>query len=80
MTERSAAWSASWWVLPKVSEIVLPSGRPVGPVEMARSGLIGLDTAAAVIASAAVRAGLGRREAESTARSGVRAGAGVANV
>lgn len=48
--------------------------------EMARSGLIGLDTAAAVIASAAVRAGLSRREAESTAHSGVRAGAGVANV
>jgi hypothetical protein len=48
--------------------------------EMARSGLIGLDTAAAVIASAAVRAGLGQREAERTARSGVYTGAGAANV
>jgi hypothetical protein len=47
---------------------------------MARSGLIGLETAAAVIAAAAMRAGLGQREAERTARSGVLAGAGVANV
>jgi Bifunctional DNA primase/polymerase, N-terminal len=48
--------------------------------EMVTSGLIGLDTAAAVIASAAVRAGLSRREAERTVRSGVHAGAGAANV
>ena len=47
--------------------------------EMARSGLIGLETAAAVIAAAAVRAGLSQREAERTARSGVLAGGGVAN-
>jgi hypothetical protein len=47
--------------------------------EMARSGLIGLETAAAVIAAAAMRTGLSRREAERTARSGVLAGAGVAN-
>jgi hypothetical protein len=48
--------------------------------EMARSGLIGFATAEAVIAAAAMRAGLSRREAERTARSGVYAGAGVANV
>jgi len=47
--------------------------------EMARSGLIGLETAAAVIVAAAVRAGLSQREAERTARSGVLAGGGVAN-
>jgi hypothetical protein len=48
--------------------------------EMARSGLIGLETAAAVIASAAMHAGVGAHEAVRTARSGVRAGAGAANV
>jgi hypothetical protein len=48
--------------------------------EMARSGLIGPDTAMALIAMAAVRAGLGQREAERTARSGVYTGAGAANV
>jgi hypothetical protein len=48
--------------------------------EMARSGLIGFATAEAVIAAAAMRAGLSRREAERIARSGVHAGAGVANV
>jgi hypothetical protein len=48
--------------------------------EMARSGLIGFATAEAVMAAAAIRAGLSRREAERTARSGVYAGAGVANV
>jgi hypothetical protein len=48
--------------------------------EMARSGLIGLETAATVIATAAMRAGLSRREAERTARSGIYAGAEVANV
>jgi Bifunctional DNA primase/polymerase, N-terminal len=48
--------------------------------EMARSGLIGLETAASVIAAAAMRAGLSQQEAERTARSGVHAGAGVANV
>jgi hypothetical protein len=48
--------------------------------EMARSGLIGFATAEAVIAAAAMRAGLSQREAERTARSGVHAGAGVANV
>jgi len=48
--------------------------------EMARSGLLGLETAVAVIASAAMRAGLSQREAERTARSGVFAGARVANV
>jgi Bifunctional DNA primase/polymerase, N-terminal len=48
--------------------------------EMARSGLIALETATAVIAAAAMRAGLIRGEAERTARSGVLAGAGVANV
>jgi len=35
--------------------------------EMARSGLIGLEAATAVIAAAATRAGLGQREAERTA-------------
>jgi hypothetical protein len=44
--------------------------------EMARSGLIAFDTAAVVIAEAAVQAGLPRGEAERTARSGVRAGGG----
>jgi hypothetical protein len=48
--------------------------------EMAKSGLIGPDTAMALIAMAAVRAGLGQREAERTARSGVYTGAGAANV
>jgi hypothetical protein len=48
--------------------------------EMARSGFIGLGTAATVIAAAAMRAGLSQREAERTARSGVNAGAGVAIV
>jgi hypothetical protein len=48
--------------------------------EMARSGLIGLETAQAVITLAAVRAGLSRGEAERTARSGIRTGAGLANV
>jgi hypothetical protein len=48
--------------------------------EMARSGLIGFATAEVVIAAAAMRAGLSRREAERTARSGVYAGAGAANV
>ena len=48
--------------------------------EMARSGLIGSETVAAVIAAAAMRAGLSQREAERTACSGVLAGAGVANV
>jgi Bifunctional DNA primase/polymerase, N-terminal len=48
--------------------------------EMARSGLLGLETAVAVIASAAMRAGLSQRDAERTARSGVVAGAGVAYV
>jgi hypothetical protein len=40
--------------------------------EMVRSGLISENTAAAVIAEAATRAGLPRTEAERTARSGVR--------
>ena len=48
--------------------------------EMARSGLIGLETVAAVIAAAAMRAGLSQREAERTALSGAHAGAGMANV
>jgi hypothetical protein len=48
--------------------------------EMARSGLIALETATAVIAAAAMGAGLSKGEAERTARSGVLAGAGVANV
>jgi hypothetical protein len=46
--------------------------------EMARSGLIRLETAVAVIIVSA--AGLSRREAERTARSGVFAGAGFSNV
>jgi hypothetical protein len=42
--------------------------------EMAASGLIGADTAAAVIANAAMLSGLPPAEAERTARSGVRTG------
>jgi Bifunctional DNA primase/polymerase, N-terminal len=48
--------------------------------EMVASGLLDVESAVAVIAEAATRAGLGRREAERTARSGVgqtRGGAGV---
>jgi len=48
--------------------------------ETARSGLIGLETAVAVITVAATRAGPSRREAERTARRGVFAGAGFSNV
>jgi Bifunctional DNA primase/polymerase, N-terminal len=48
--------------------------------EMARSGLIGLEAAVEVVTLAAVRAGLSRAEAERTARSGIRTGAGVGNV
>jgi len=48
--------------------------------EMVRSGLIGLETAAAVIAAAAMCVSLSQREAERTAHSGVFAGAGAANV
>lgn len=42
--------------------------------EMAPSGLIGADTAAAVIANAAMLSGLPRAEAERSAWSGVRTG------
>ena len=44
--------------------------------EMVASGLLGADAAAAVIAEAAMRAGLPRAEAERTARSGIRATGG----
>ena len=47
--------------------------------EMVASGLLGADTAAAVIAEAATRAGLSRAEAECTARSGIRATGGLAH-
>jgi hypothetical protein len=45
--------------------------------EMAASGLIGADTAAAVIANAALLAGLSPAEADGTAWSGVRTGLGA---
>jgi hypothetical protein len=45
--------------------------------EMVAAGMLDTDTAAAVIADAAMRAGLGAVEAERTARSGVRTGLGV---
>jgi hypothetical protein len=48
--------------------------------EMVASGLLGANTAAAVVAQAAIRAGLSPTEAQQTARSGVRAGQGVPNV
>jgi len=44
--------------------------------EMVRSGLLDIDTAVAVIAEAATRAGLPRTEAERTALSGAKTGAG----
>jgi hypothetical protein len=44
--------------------------------EMVASGLLSADTAMAVIAEAATRAGLPRAEAERTARSGIRAAGG----
>lgn len=47
--------------------------------EMVASGLIGTDTAAAVIANAAMLSGLPRTEAERTAWSGVRTGLGSAH-
>jgi hypothetical protein len=47
--------------------------------EMVASGLIGAETAAAVIARAAMRAGLSQPEAERTAWSGLRTGQGAAN-
>jgi hypothetical protein len=47
--------------------------------EMVASGLLGADAAAAVIAEAAMRAGLPRAEAERTARNGVSATAGLAH-
>jgi len=47
--------------------------------EMVASGLLGADAAAAVIAEAAMRAGLPRGEAERTARNGVSTTAGLAH-
>jgi hypothetical protein len=44
--------------------------------EMAASGLIGADIAAAIIANAAILSGLPQAEAERTARNGIRAGLG----
>ena len=46
--------------------------------ERVASKMIGADTAAAIIAEAAIRAGLPRLEAERTARSGIRATSGAA--
>jgi hypothetical protein len=47
--------------------------------EMVASGLLGAETAAAVIAEAATRAGLPRAEAERTACSGIRTIGGLAH-